>query len=91
MRQDLIAVVSGLCLVAACTPLTPQPFAVTSSAETAPPGTMFRSNDPNINDVQAKGFCADGYEKLDESVQPSDGGNWTEWHVRCTPYHVTIF
>jgi hypothetical protein len=77
-------------ILAGCAAPQQQDFAVTASATASPPGTQFRSNDPNANDVLAKGVCADGYQKLDESTQPTDSGDLTEWHVRCTPYAAIL-
>ena len=61
----LSLVLGGVALLAACAAPAPQEFAVTQRSEPAPVGTLFRTSDPNINDVLAKGYCADGYEKLD--------------------------
>ena len=87
------AVLVGGLALSACSLLPPSPdqeFAVTGSAA-APADAMFRSHDPNINDVQARAYCADGYDKLSESTIPTDGGDLTEWRVRCTPYSVSFF
>lgn len=88
-----LAALACAALVSACGLLPetqPQEFAV-SGAAPAPAGTVFRNHDPAINDVEAKGYCADGYDKLGESKQPTDSGDLTVWQVRCTPYEPSFF
>ena len=89
----LAAALIGCGLLSGCDllpPSQPQEFAVSGTAP-APADQVFRSHDPKINDVQARGYCADGYDKLAETTIPSDGGDLTEWRVRCTPYEVSFF
>jgi len=64
-------------------------FAVTGDLPTDHAST-FRNIDPKINEVQAQGYCADGYEKLSETTVPSDSGTLQEWRVRCAPYVVSF-
>ena len=76
--------------VAACAPSYPQEFAVTG-APASQQGTMFRNSDPKINDVLARSYCADGYDKLSDQTQQTDSGPIEEWRIRCTPYSVSLF
>jgi hypothetical protein len=80
------ALVMG-CAVASCAPSLQQEFAVTG-APPAPANTPFRNSDPNINDVEARAYCADGYEKISSESRPTDSGTIDQWRVRCTPYSV---
>ncbi len=83
--RHLSLVLGSVLLLAACAAPAPQEFAVSQPAVVSPPGTLFRANDPNVNDVLAKGFCADGYQKLDESTLPTDSGDLKAWRVQCAP------
>jgi hypothetical protein len=67
----------------------PEDFAVTG-APPSPAGTLFRSSDPDINAVQARGICADGYDKLGTSTLPTDSGTLEEWQLRCKEYSVSF-
>ncbi|HLY57795.1 MAG TPA: hypothetical protein VKS60_19685 [Stellaceae bacterium] len=81
-----LTLAAAAALLSGCISTESQDFAVTGAAP-SPPGTVFRSTDPNVNDVEAKGYCAAGYEKLGEqTVATEDGGTLQEWRVRCIPY-----
>lgn len=92
MRHQISLAVASLLMasaLAACAPSYHQEFAVTG-ASPAPAGTEFRNSDPKINDVEARAYCADGYDKLSTQTQPSDSGPIEEWRVRCKPYTVSL-
>ena len=74
-----------LMALAACTQSAPQEFGV-SGAPPSPAGTVFRSTDPNIDEAQARAYCAGGYDKLGEQNFTTDSGTITQWRIRCTPY-----
>jgi len=70
--------------------IEPQKFAVTAQSEPSPSDALFRSHDANLNDLKAKAYCADGYDKLDETTLPTYEGTLTQWQVRCTEYRVSF-
>jgi hypothetical protein len=87
VRLALLAV--ALPSLVACS-IEPHKFAVTAQAEPSPPDALFRSHDPNLNDLKAKAYCADGYDKLDETTLPTNDGSLAQWQVRCTEYRVSF-
>ena len=87
-----LMVAAAAALLSGCIHTESQEFAVTGNSMPAPPGTVFRTSDPNVNDVQARGYCASGYEKLGEqTVATEDGGTLQEWRIRCIPYGTLSF
>jgi len=86
-RVSLLAVL--LPSLVACA-IEPQKFAVTGQTEPSPTDALFRSHDPNVTDLKAKAYCADGYDKLDETTLPTNDGTLTQWQVRCTEYRVSF-
>jgi len=83
-RLEVALAAAALALLGGCVQTESQEFAVTA-ATPSPPGTMFRTSDPNVNDAQARAYCADGYEKLGEQSVATEDGMLQEWRVRCTP------
>lgn len=64
-----------------------QEFSVTG-ASPVQQAALFRNTDPNINDVLARQYCADGYQRLEQTTVAADPGSLERWRVRCTPYEV---
>jgi len=69
---------------------TPQEFTVAGIIGN-PGASQFANVDPAIDDVLAKQICTDGYEKLGEQSIPADKGSYSQWKLRCTPYHFSLF
>ena len=82
----LMVVLSGLGGCAS----TPQEFTVAGVIGT-PGASEFANVDPAIDDVLAKQICADGYEKLGEQSVAADKGSYSQWKLRCTQYHLSLF
>jgi hypothetical protein len=83
------AAVLGVSALGACGLLpdaAPQTFAVVGAI--APQADDFRNTDPNVNDVTARLYCADGYQKLDQATLPADPGSFEQWRVQCTPHSL---
>ncbi len=90
-----VGLVGAMALVLAaglggCASSTPQEFTVTGIVGN-PGASQFANTDPAIDDVLAKQICTDGYEKLGEQSVPADKGSYSQWKLRCTPYHVRLF
>jgi hypothetical protein len=86
-RLTLAAASAVMAVLGGCVQSESQEFAVTG-APPSPPGTPFRTTDPNVNDVQARAYCAGGYEKLGEQTVATEDGTIQEWRVRCTPHDM---
>jgi hypothetical protein len=89
MRVGLVGALALMVGLAGCES-TPQEFTVAGVIGT-PGASQFANTDPGINDVLAKQVCADGYEKLDEQSIPADKGSYSQWKLRCTQYHFSLF
>jgi hypothetical protein len=57
----------------------------------APQPDIFRNADPNVNDLTAKLYCAEGYERLEQTTLPADPGSFEVSRVQCTPYTLWSF
>jgi hypothetical protein len=79
----------GVSALGACGFLPPSstPDFTVAGAVAAQPD-VFRNADPNVNDVVAKLYCAEGYQRLDEMSLPAEPGSFTVWRVQCTPYET---
>jgi hypothetical protein len=91
MRVGLVGamtlVLTGL---GGCAGGTPQEFTV-AGVMGNPGASQFANTDPAIDDVLAKQICTDGYDKLGEQPIPADKGSYSQWKLRCTPYHLSLF
>ncbi len=91
MRVGLVgALALGVVCLGGCANSTPQEFTVAGIVAN-PGASQYANTDPTIDAVLAKQLCADGYDKLDETSVPADKGSYSQWKLRCTPYHVSLF
>ncbi len=91
MRVGLVgALALAVVGLAGCSNSTPQEFTVAGIVAN-PGASQYANTDPAIDGVLAKQLCADGYDKLDETTVPADKGSYSQWKLRCTPYHVSLF
>jgi len=91
MRVGLVgALALGVMGLAGCSSSTPQEFTVAGIVAN-PGASQYANTDPAIDGVLAKQICADGYDKLGEATVPADKGSYSQWKLRCTPYHVSLF
>ncbi|HVJ53242.1 MAG TPA: hypothetical protein VM689_12305 [Aliidongia sp.] len=95
MRMEFLArlgaAAAAVSMLGACGFLPPtetEEFTVTGAV--AQQAGTFRNTDPNINDLNAKLVCADGYEKVDQATLPADPGSLEVWRVHCAPYSVSF-
>lgn len=82
----LALVVLGAGSLGACGFLPPSEQQEFDVSAAAPAQGVFRNADPALNDKQAQGICATGYERLNQSTLPTESGSLDVQHVRCTPY-----
>jgi hypothetical protein len=68
----------------------PQEFTISALAP-APAPKSLQSQDPDLIAHQSRSYCADGYEKLNETNYPSDSGPLSAWRIRCAPYSFSLF
>jgi hypothetical protein len=70
----------------------PQVFGVTRlhGQNFEPQFAGFNNTDPGVTDWKAKELCTLGYDKLNETVQPADPGEFVATDIRCTPYRFTF-
>jgi hypothetical protein len=90
MRVGLVGAMALVLTGLAGCASTPQEFTVAGVIGN-PGASQFANTDPAIDDVLAKQICTDGYEKLGEQSIPADKGSYSQWKLRCTPYHVRLF
>jgi hypothetical protein len=56
----------------------------------APQFASFNSTDPGVTDFKASQQCTLGYEKVGETVQPADPGEFVSNDILCAPYRFTF-
>ncbi len=88
-----LLVVAGALSTAGCaffSHVEPTQLSVSALPPSDPP-KEFRNRNPNLNDLQAKYYCADGYEKVSTSQAPTDDGMLDVWQIRCARYSFSLF
>ncbi len=89
-----LLVAAGALSLAGCgffSPRIEQPQFSVSAAPPVQPAKEFRNGNPDLNDLQAKAYCADGYEKVAASQAPTDDSMLDVWQVRCARYGFSLF